>query len=89
MRAQRLHLQGYQILPGFLHHSCAGVRAGAAAFAAAAARQLSAAEAFVFLVPKLSPALASEPASLASASSIISSLPQRTAGPSLPSQHAR
>jgi hypothetical protein len=52
-----LDLQVYQILPSLLSHSCAGVRAEAIHFAASAARQLSSAEAFVFLQPKLSPAL--------------------------------
>ena len=54
--------QVYQILPTLLSHSSAGVRAGAVRFAAAAARQLSSAEAYVFLQPKLSPAVNGEPA---------------------------
>ena len=62
-----------------LSHGSVAVRSSAARFAAAAARQLSKAEAFVFLQPKVFPALTRNPTNMQSPESLASCLPPHTA----------
>lgn len=65
------------------------MRANATEFAAAAARQLSKAEAYVFLQQKIFPALNRQPASLENAAALAACLEKHKPTASRPDQTAR